>query len=498
MTQPNDAPSDGNKKPSSETADHEDVARLVDEAILGDEEQQQDQPKVEATSPLLQLGVNDEANASAVTLLYPDEFAFTESHGWLHYTDGHWASENAEAAVERAVVDMLKTRVRDALDEDAQAHEKLIKFCTPNSARVKGTVYLLRSKVAVSQSLFDVEPDLLNCPNGVVDLRTGELLPHDPGYHFMHMAGVLYDRQASSAIWEDWLTETVGDQEVARYLQLAAGYTLTGLTSEEVVFYIHGPPRSGKGIFTETLRRTLGEQLAKVIPFSVLTAKADVDSQNFALAPLKPTRLVLASESNQYERFNEAKLKSITGGDAISCSFKHRDAFTYRPQFKVWVTSNQPIRADPDDDAVWSRIRLLHFPTSHLGREDKTLKERIQANLPGVLAWAVRGAVDWYRSLPEGLPELPSMAEAKDDQRSEMDFVQQWIDECCLLEPSAFTTSGVLYESYASWCKSNGVIAKQQSGLSASLRGRGLKNRQGRVPGRVNSARGFIGIRLVS
>jgi putative DNA primase/helicase len=352
MTQPNDAPSDGNKKPSSETVDHEDVARLVDEAILGDEVPQGDQPKAEATSPLLQLGVNDEANACAVTLLYPDEFAFTESHGWLHYTDGHWATENAEAAVERAVVETLKTRVRDGLDEDAQAYEKVIRFCTPNSSRVKGTVHLLRSKVAVSQSLFDVEPDLLNCPNGVVDLRTGKLLPHASEYRFMHMAGVAYDPQASSAVWEDWLTETVGDPQVAHYLQMAAGYTLTGRTSEEVVFYICGPPRSGKGIFIETLRLTLGEQLARVIPFSVLTAKADVDSQNFALAPLKPTRLVLASESNQYERFNEAKLKSITGGDAISCSFKHRDAFTYRPQFKVWITSNQPIRADPDDDAV--------------------------------------------------------------------------------------------------------------------------------------------------
>jgi putative DNA primase/helicase len=151
-----------------------------------------------------------------------------------------------------------------------------------------------------------VEPDLLNCRNGVVDLRTGELLPQDPGYHFMHIAGVPYDPQASSALWEDWLAETVGDPDVARYLQLADGYTLTGRTSEEVVFYIHRPPRSGQGIFTETLRLTLGEQLARVIPCSVLTAKADVDSQNFELAPLKPTRLVLASESNLHEEFNEA------------------------------------------------------------------------------------------------------------------------------------------------------------------------------------------------
>jgi len=115
-----------------------------------------------------------------------------------------------------------------------------------------------------------------------------------------------------------------------------------------------------------------------------------------------------------------------------------------------------------------------------------------------VLAWAVRGAVDWYRSLPKGLPELSSMALAKSAQRNEMDFVQQWIEECCLIEPNAFTTSGTLYESYASWCKSNGVIAKQMTGFSQSLSKRGLSNSQRRVSDRTNPVRGFTGISLLS
>jgi putative DNA primase/helicase len=368
--------------------------------------------------------------------------------------------------------------------------------CLDTTVSTTGAKHLLSSRLATSHAAFDASPDLLNCPNGVVDLRTGELLTHAPGYRFMHLAGVAYEPRADYSAWVDWLAQTAGGEAEVHWLQRAVGYTLTGHTSEEVLFYLYGPPRSGKGIFCETLRRVLGDQLAKAIPFAVLTANADVDAQNFALAPLKPTRLVLAAESNHYERFNEAKLKTITGGDTISCAFKHRDAFNYRPQFKVWLSSNQPVYADPDDDAVWGRIRVIPFLHSYLGREDKTLKARMQANLAGVLAWAVAGAVAWYQSLPAGLPELQHLAALKDAQRSAVDHVAQWMDDCCQVAPAEFTSTHDLYASYAGWCRDNGVQPKQLKGFTASLKAKHLVGKQQRIPGSVNPMRGFAGLKL--
>ncbi len=123
------------------------------------------------------------------------------------------------------------------------------------------------------------------------------------------------------------------------------------------------------------------------------TAKREADAQNFDLAELKSARLVIASESNRYQSLNPAKIKQITGGNDIRAAFKHRDMFSYRPQFKVWLVSNHEVNGDPDDDALWGRMQVLTFPRSHLGEEDTELKQRLRrpGNLQGVLRWAVEG-----------------------------------------------------------------------------------------------------------
>mgnify|MGYP003377264780 CR=1 FL=1 len=309
----------------------------------------------------------------------------------MHHTGTHWATDGAEQEVDRANVDTLGARVAAAFAVDPGRYESLIKACIPNRSRVQGAKYLLGSLAVVSLAGFDTDPDMLNCQNGVLDLRTGAIAKHSPAQKFTHCATVDYDPDADPRAWVDWLTATVG-AEMCDWLQMAVGYSLTGHTREEVLFYLFGPSRAGKGLFSEVLLALLNKPLATSVNFDTFTAQRTGDSQNFDLAPLRPTRLVFASESNAYERFNEAKVKALTGGDEVYCAFKHRQFFSYRPAFKIWLLSNQPVNADPDDDAVWGRVRLVHFPKSHLGEEDKTLKERMKdpANLRGILVEAMR------------------------------------------------------------------------------------------------------------
>jgi putative DNA primase/helicase len=430
--------------------------------------------ELEAERALLTQGLHDEGNAQCLKLRYPGKFAQNDAFGWLAYDGTHWTRQGAESRLDRAIVETLSARIQAALDSgQADKHGPLIKFCAPSSGRIQGAKYNFRSLVETPESTFDNDPDLLNCSNGVIDLRTGTLTTHAPGQRFMHCVGIPYNPKADFSQWVAWLTNAVKDRQIVDWLQMAVGYSLTGHTREEVLFYLYGPPRSGKGTFTEALLTLLGSPLAEVVTFSTLTSTTEADTQNFNLAPLHSSRLIVASESNQYERFNEAKVKQLTGGDKIQCAFKHKTPFSYRPKYKLWLASNQPVNADPDDDAVWGRVRVIAFPESHLGREDKLLKDtmRTPAILQGVLAWAVQGAINWYKLGGAGLPELDSSIKIKNAQRAELDNVQAWIDECC--KRGEFTGSSALYSSYQNWCKDNGVTAKRQKGLTQALQRKG-------------------------
>ena len=459
-----------------------------------------DDAKEAAKAALLSEGPHDEGNAQCVKHLFPNQFAQNSAYGWLYNTGSHWVTDGAEAMLDRAIVETLTARARAALDSGrANDYKDLIAKSVPSASRVAGAKSLYSSLVYTPLIDFDDPPDLLNCSNGIVDLRTGQLRPHAPTDRCLYCVPTAYDPDADQSPWVKWLTDAVG-AEMADWLQMAAGYSLTGHTQEETLFYLYGPPRAGKGMFTETLGATLGQPLAKEVTFATFTAARSGDSQNFDLAPLKPARMVLASESNQYERFNEAKVKMLTGGNDVYCAFKHRTHFSYRPQFKIWLSSNHPVNADPDDDAVWGRVRVVEFTKSHLGKENKALKRRMRGKkvLAGVLAWAVAGAVRWYQLGDKGLPELESSAQAKAAHRAEVDHVSAWIDAMCdISDPKVQGPGSMLYLAYESWCGRSGVTPKKRIAFTKALLRKGYTQSDHAVTiGKGQRDRVIIGLQL--
>jgi putative DNA primase/helicase len=322
-------------------------------------------------------------------------------------------------------------------------------------------------------------PDLLKCKNGVVDLRTGSLIDHDHKQRFTYCCPVDYNPKADTNAWLSFLNEVLDNNtEKIDYLQEAVGYTLTGHTKEEVLFYLYGPTRAGKGTFTETLIAMLGWSLADEVDFGTFTAKRDGNDQGFDLAGLKACRLVVASESGEYSKLNAAAIKRITGGNWIRCAFKHRNHFSYRPQFKIWLANNHSCNVDVDDNAAWGRVRVIEFPNSYLGQEDKSLKERLRRpdNLVGVLAWAVKGSISWYANNAEGLKTPSAIEETTTAARDRIDFVAHWLSECVTItdQDSDFVPIAELYNSYVGWCNSNGVTPKKIRKLSRSLKNKNI------------------------
>ena len=356
--------------------------------------------------------------------------------------------------------------------------EAIIKCTKGEDKRVNGCINRFKTLVNVSIEEFDNDPDVLNCKNGVVNLQTKELQPHSREQRFTYCVPVAYRPEAFFQEWPDYLVGVVGGgQVVINYLQMALGYSLTGHTREEVLFYLFGPPRSGKGTLAEIFMRLLPDPISTMVDFNSFTAKREGDVSNFDLAPLKPSRMIFASESNRSQSLNPAKIKQLTGGDQVRACFKHKDFFSYRPQFKVWMMSNHSVNGDPEDDALWGRVRVIEFPNSFLGSEDKTKKERLKQPdaLEAILAWGIDGAMKWYALGASGLQAPETITDLTQKHRDELDYVQQWIDESCEEYEGVWSASEEVAKSYTTWCKNNNVTyIKNPKELSQSLKAKGF------------------------
>lgn len=452
---------------------------------------------------LLDASFDHDGHARCVNAMHNKRFAYSEQTGWLAYNGRNWERDNAALAVDRAIVATLKKRQMLAIKGNK---EDLVKKASPNNSNVYGTRELLKSLVAVNISEFDKDPDLLNCKNGVLNLKTGQLTPHDKNNKFTYCLTVDYDPTANPGAFVDFLYGATGnDWGWVNFLQVALGYSLTGHTWEECMFYLYGPTRSGKGTLTETIIAMMGTPLAIEADFQTFTAERVGDTQNFDLAQLKPCRFVAAAESNKNQPLNPAKLKQLTGRNHIRCAFKHRNLFEYQPGFKIWLSSNHPVNTDVDDDAAWGRLHVIKFPISHLGAEDKRLKQRLlqDDNLRGALRWIVDGAAKWYN---EGL-KLPPGAEAeKDRQRDAQDFVKQWLEErttdCRQMpgyDPKVDNiASSTAYTSYKFWCEGMGVKPKLQNQFTLALKVKGFET--GRLRDKANNNkqhRVILGLNLI-
>ena len=460
----------------------------------------QDQAAQEELDKLLfAAGIDDDGNAECVARLYPNRFAWADAFGWLVYVDGCWTMTNAEATLDYAVVETMRRRciVATTGDNYKNGGEAILKFCHPNRNRVEGAKALLKYRVAAAASDFDTHKDLLNVTNGVVNLVTGELLPHDPAYRFMHRTSARYNPQADTKAWVSWVRESIENPDDEVWLQEFCGYAVTGRTREDCLLHVWGPGRSGKGTFAGAVMAALGERLAMSMSMSTLVSKHDADSQNFALAPLQPARVVVASEKEEGQRLNSAKVKTMTGGDRIRCSYKGRDHFDYLPQWKIIMLTNPPIDADPADGALWSRIHSVKFPHSHEGDEDRLLRDSWQtpAAQEAILAWMVAGAQRWYARGGAGLPRLASSIEHKQERRKELDSVAKWLDEATAAAPGNKLPRPTLYKSYTQWCESNGHSPLGNNRFGESMTRLGFEYK-GLRDGAA-SFRGYEGIALV-
>ena len=388
---------------------------------------------------------------------------------WMTWTGARWEVDNASKGAYLLAL-LGQEAAREALAGAGKDKVALSKWCLTNGTIVDSLKYAARDPaLATPDVAFDADPWLLNTPEAVVDLRTGAHLPHDPALLMTCMAGVT-PRPMPTPRWDAFLEEaTGGDVALQGYLRRLTGYCLTGSTREQMLAFFWGPGGNGKGVFLQTVTRALGDY-AKVSAMDTFTA-ATSDRHPADLAALTTARLVTAQETQAGRSWDEAKLKSITGGDLISARFMRENFFQFQPKFKLLFAGNHRPHIPNLDPAMKRRLHLIPFTVTP-ARVDHELPDALTAELPGILQWAVDGCLEWQKV---GLQAPAAVRDASAEYFTDEDPKGRWIAEC--LDPSSHVTSTKdLFDSWCRWCAEQGEAPGSMRALSVALRDRGLAN----------------------
>ena len=300
---------------------------------------------------------------------------------------------------------------------------------------------------------LDKHINLLNAPNGIINLTSGELMPHNREKYLTKITNSEYADDYDAPLWGKFLNEIFnGDKELIRFLQKAVGYSLTGSTKEDCLFICYGGGRNGKGTFLNTLADILGGYAINIQPETIMAKTNYSNGPTSDIARMMGARFVTVPEPNEGARLNEGLVKQMTGGDMLTACRKYEDEFEFKPEFKIWMMTNHKPKIYGTDVGIWSRIRLIPF-TVHIPDEkaDRKLRQNLMRESPGILKWAVDGCSLWQR---EGLGMPEAVRAATAEYKTEMDTFAAFLNECCVM-CNEYTSKKILYEAYLRWAESN-------------------------------------------
>lgn len=431
-------------------------------------------PRVKSESsedfPLTDTGL-----AERFALQHGDDVRYCHAWAkWLVWDGTRWKIDGG-GAVDQLGKQTVRSILRKAADEPDDARRKALSAFAKSSEAVgkrEAMVKLARSEppIPIAPDVLDKNAWILNCPNGKLDLRTGQLCEHRREDYITKLCPVEYH---SDAICPTWLVtlDTCFDRtyDLIDFVQRFAGYCLTGDVSEQIMNIWHGIGANGKSTILNALMEMMGADYSMKATADLLLIKHDA-AHPTALTDLHGKRLVACIETDEGRRLAEALVKELTGGDPIRARRMREDFWQFFPTHKVVLACNHRPSVRGTDHAIWRRLKLVPFNVVIPKEErDKQLPIKLRAELPGILAWAVRGCLDWQRY---GLGEPKAVIDATADYQSAEDVLLNFIDECCVTAPEARVKAADLLGAYKEWSGDKHVTARR---LTTMLTDRGIK-----------------------
>lgn len=405
---------------------------------------------------------DDTGNAERLKDLFGENIRFNyTSKSWMYYDGKRWRNDDTgrmKILTDKVVNNMKNEKlfVTEGIDQedmekyryrhwkDSRNHNKKVNM-------MKECEHLL----PVTNETFDNDFNLFNVQNGFINLKAGQLNDHERNNYFTKISNIEYTDKADCPKWDEFLDDIfLGNQELVRFIQRAVGYSLSGYTSEQVLFVLYGNGRNGKSVFLDILNEVFGNYATNIQPQAIMATKMGKDSgPTPEIAKLDGARLVTTTEPNEGERFDEGLLKQLTGGDRVSARRLHENEFEFTPQFKLWMATNHKPYVRGRDEGIWRRFVIIPFDKQiPLHEIDRDLTKKLKRELPAIMRWCVDGFLEWQRI---GLSEPAIIKEQRDEYRVEMDSTEAFIEECCNVDDTKYVKTSELFKAYDHWAKEN-------------------------------------------
>lgn len=405
--------------------------------------------------------------ANLFGMLYPNEARYCPEHkSWYTYFDGAWRKDEGAILVSEKLKDFVRLMILYCGEiEDDDLRKNYTSFVNKmGDRRMRDRILKdVTGELRISAVEFDANPYLINCLNGTYELRDFSFREHryddfiTMQTNFRHTIS----RDVKCERWEKFIDEvTQGDKDKSDFLQRALGYSMLGMSNEECMFILHGKTtRNGKSTLLNTIEYMLGDY-AKVAPVGMICRgdrQKDAEAASPTLAGLKGKRFVTMSESNEYGKLDEEKIKQLTGGEEISARALYQSAITFKPQFTLWLSCNDlPMVTDKSLFAS-ERIKVIEFNRHFSQKEQDThLKDELTSPeaMSGIFMWLVRG---YIRYKERGLVMADDLKEVVSKYERDNDLVLQFLESRCDRDENSTIKAKDLYNSFKLWAKSEGA-----------------------------------------
>jgi len=411
--------------------------------------------------------------------------------GWYAFNGAVWTKcEDGGAVIEMAKATARAIYGEAAAETDSRRRDEIARHARDSESewRLKEMVSLSKSVPGITARVedFDANPDLIAVANGTVDLKSGELTGHRRGDLLTKISPVAYDKDATAPRFTQFLGEVfAGDGELISWMQKAIGYSITGHTREQVFFLLHGFGANGKSTLIEILNAITGD-LAKSVSTEVLMAgNSDAERE---LAGLRGCRFLNAVESEMSGKLAEGLVKRITGSDRIVARYLYKESFEYTPTFKLWLGTNHLPAIKDNTFSIWRRIKLIPFGVKFDGASrDSNLRDKLLAELPGILNWIVEGARRWYA---EGLSSCPAVECATNSYQAQSDHIAEFIADSTESVTNGRVPIGDLRSAYEIWCRQAEETPVNARELKRQLESKGFRQQ------RAKNGRFWFGLAL--